>query len=92
MSEPVVIDVRDIPKPQRHPLIFQQLEAIPVGGTVVVKNDHNPLPLRGQVEQFFAGQFEWSYLEEGPEIFRLAFKRIAGGAAKAEPKSTLPVM
>lgn len=92
MSDPVVIDVRAIPKPQRHPLIFAELEKLPVGGTVVVKNDHNPVPLRGQVEHFFAGQFEWSYLEEGPEIFQLAFQRVAEGAVKAEPKSTLPVV
>jgi len=68
MSE-TIIDVREIPRPQRHPLIFAELEKVPVGDSVIVKNDHDPVPLRGQVEQFFTGQFEWKYLEEGPEIF-----------------------
>jgi uncharacterized protein (DUF2249 family) len=76
-SEPVVIDVRSIPKPQRHPLIFAAMDELEVGESLVVKNDHNPIPLRGQVESFYAGEFEWTYLEEGPEIFRLCFTRVA---------------
>lgn len=82
MPESVEIDVRSIPKPQRHPMIFAEMDKLPVGGSVVVKNDHNPIPLRGQVEQFYAGEFEWSYLEEGPEIFRLCFKRVAESKGK----------
>ena len=85
MTKSIEIDVRSIPKPQRHPLIFAELNKLPVGGSAVVKNDHNPIPLRGQVEQFYPSEFEWSYLEEGPEIFRLCFKRVA--PSKGERKS-----
>lgn len=85
MNEPLEIDVRAIPKPQRHPLIFAEMDKLPVGASVVVKNDHNPIPLRGQVEQFYDGEFEWSYLEAGPEVFRLCFKRVA--PSKGERKN-----
>ena len=71
------IDVRSIPKPQRHPLIFAAMDKLAVGESLVIMNDHNPIPLRGQVEELYAGEFEWSYLEEGPAIFRLGFTRIA---------------
>lgn len=81
MSETIVIDVRPIPKPQRHPLIFDALEPLTVGQSVVIKNDHNPIPLRGQVEAIYGGQFEWRYLEEGPEVFRLQFTRRAPAPA-----------
>jgi len=92
MPQAKEIDVRPIPKPQRHPLIFSELDKLEVGESVIIKNDHNPIPLRSQVEEFFAGEFEWEYLEEGPEIFRLSFSRIAppqGGRKRFE--STLPV-
>ena len=90
MNEPIEIDVRAIPKPQRHPLIFAELDKLPVGASVVVKNDHNPIPLRGQVEQFYPGEFAWSYLEEGPEIFRLCFKRVTASLGERRDfKSTL---
>ncbi len=93
-SENIVkeLDVRPIPKPQRHPLIFSELDQLDVGESLVIKNDHNPIPLRGQVEEFYAGEFEWQYLEEGPETFRLCFSRVApskGGRKGFE--STLPV-
>ena len=86
------IDVRPIPKPQRHPLIFAEMEKLNVGESVVVKNDHNPIPLRGQVEELFAGEFEWSYLEEGPDVFRLCFTRIAPVQGDRKSfESTLPL-
>jgi uncharacterized protein (DUF2249 family) len=92
MPEFKEIDVRSIPKPQRHPLIFDALDQLAIGEKLVVKNDHNPVPLRGQVTEFYPGEFEWSYLEEGPEIFRLCFARIAPSQSKRKIfESTLPV-
>ena len=86
------IDVRSIPKPQRHPLIFAAMDKLAVGESLVIKNDHNPIPLRGQVEEFYAGEFEWTYLEEGSQIFRLRFTRIAPSkGARGGFVSTLPV-
>lgn len=89
VSEAVVIDVRAIPKPQRHPLIFEAMEALAIGESLVVKNDHNPIPLRGQVEAIYGEQFAWNYLEEGPDVFRLQFTRRAKaleGWHRAQPK------
>lgn len=76
-TDPLVLDVRPVPKPQRHPLIFEELDRRAVGESVVVLNDHNPIPLRRQVEMIYGEQFAWDYLEEGPELFRLRFTRRA---------------
>ncbi len=95
MSQEHEIDVREVPRPERHPRIFAKMDAVPVGDSVVVKNDHNPVPLRGQVEQYYGEQFTWDYLEEGPEVFRLRFTRKAEGAPQAgvfgPPPGSLPV-
>jgi uncharacterized protein (DUF2249 family)/quercetin dioxygenase-like cupin family protein len=69
-------------------LIFEALDALKVGQSIVVQNDHNPIPLRQQVERLYSEQIEWQYLEEGPEIFRLQFTRRA--AAPADEKQTAP--
>lgn len=91
-----VINVRPIPKPQRHPQIFEALDALAVGQSVVVQNDHNPIPLRGQVETLYGDQFGWSYLEEGPEVFRLQFTRRAaapdGWQRMRAPQHGLPMV
>jgi uncharacterized protein (DUF2249 family)/quercetin dioxygenase-like cupin family protein len=94
-SEPAVIDVRPIVKPQRHPLIFDALEKLAVGESIVVKNDHDPIPLRGQIEAIFGEQFGWRYLEKGPEIFRLQLTRHMNAPADWKrpeaKKSALPM-
>ena len=93
-AEPIVLDVRAIPKPQRHPLIFEALDALPVGQSAVVCNDHNPIPLRGQVEAIYGDQFGWKYLEEGPPIFRLQFTRQSpapAGWQRSDAHSTHPL-
>ena len=74
-ATPQVIDVRPIPKPQRHPLIFAALDALAVGASVIVHNDHDPIPLRGQVEALYGAQFAWQYLEAESGEFRLQFTR-----------------
>jgi len=92
MSEPILIDVRAILKPQRHPLLFAALEELAIGESLIVQNDHNPIPLRGQVETIYGGQFEWNYLAEGPDEFRLQFTRrmdAPQGWARPERKNTL---
>lgn len=84
-----VIDVRPIPKPQRHLLIFDALEKLAVGRSLVVLNDHNPIPLRGQVEAIYGSQFSWRYIEEGPHQYRLQFTRrepAPGGLRRPETK------
>lgn len=95
-TEAAVIDVRAIPKPQRHPIIFDAMEPLAVGESIMVKNDHNPLPLRGQVETIYGEQFSWNYLEEGPEVFRLQFTRRssapAGWQRPASKKGELPMI
>lgn len=75
-SEPV-IDVREIPGPQRHPRIFQTFDGLEAGESLNIINDHDPIPLRRQFDDLRPGQFEWSYVVRGPEIFRIRVRRIA---------------
>ncbi|HEX8549961.1 MAG TPA: DUF2249 domain-containing protein [Abditibacteriaceae bacterium] len=95
-KSPAVIDVRPIAKQQRHPMIFDALELLAIGESIVIKNDHNPLPLRGQVETIYGEQFSWAHLEEGPEVFQLQFTRRApapdGWHRPMLEESNLPLM
>ncbi|MGH9586539.1 MAG: DUF2249 domain-containing protein [Acidobacteriaceae bacterium] len=72
-----VIDVREIPGPQRHPLIFQTFDRLSVGESLNIVNDHDPIPLHRQFDDLRAGQAEWTYAVRGPEIFRIRIRRIA---------------
>ncbi|MGH7112093.1 MAG: DUF2249 domain-containing protein, partial [Stellaceae bacterium] len=50
MPNPQQLDVRDLPPPQRHALIFDTCGKLPVGNAVILVNDHDPRPLYYQFE------------------------------------------
>ena len=65
------LEVRHLPPAQRHQVIFQRFAALPVGGSFVLVNDHDPKPLYYQLSAEYSGQLRWQYLEEGPEVWRV---------------------
>lgn len=69
------LDVRTIPHAIRHATVFGALEAIPAGGTMILVAHHDPLPLLAQIEDRNPGVFTVSYLERGPEAWRIEFAR-----------------
>ena len=73
-----VVDVRRLPPPQRHPLIFQTFQALGPGQAFELVNDHDPKPLYYQFTAELPGQFTWQYLEQGPEVWRVRIGKPAG--------------
>jgi uncharacterized protein (DUF2249 family) len=69
------LDARVVPHAIRHATIFGALDAVAAGGGLVLIAPHDPLPLLAQIEQRAPGAFEVSYLERGPEAWRLQFVR-----------------
>lgn len=66
-----VLDVRPLPPPRRHPLIFETFEQLQPGQALTLINDHDPRPLFYQFSAERPGQFTWEYLEQGPEVWRV---------------------
>lgn len=75
-STHAIVDVRQTPPAQRHPMIFGAFEALTPGQSFVLVNDHDPKPLYYQFQAERTGQFEWHYLESGPEVWRVEIKKV----------------
>jgi uncharacterized protein (DUF2249 family) len=71
------LDLREIPRNQRHPLIFAKFDALAVGGSMQLLNDHDPVPLNRQFDTHRTGQALWEYIVRGPSLFRIRIRRIA---------------
>ncbi|RMG80388.1 MAG: DUF2249 domain-containing protein [Chloroflexi bacterium] len=71
------LDIRSIPPRDRHPLIFQTFDGLSVGESFILVNDHAPTPLYYQFLHERTDQFEWQYLEEGPEVWKVQITRKA---------------
>ncbi len=65
------LDVRDLPPAQRHQVIFERFNALPVGGSFVLVNDHDPKPLYYQLTAEYTGELLWQYVEQGPQVWRV---------------------
>jgi uncharacterized protein (DUF2249 family) len=75
MNNETVLDIRTIPPMRRHPLIFDQFEALEPADSFVLVNDHDPKPLYYQFQAELTDQFTWEYLEQGPEAWRVRIGR-----------------
>lgn len=71
----VVLDVRDMPPARRHEAIFEAWEALPVNHVLQLVNDHDPLPLYYQFQAEHTGKFTWTYIDRGPEVWRVDIAR-----------------
>ncbi len=67
------LDARIVPHAIRHATIFGALDAVQPGGGLVLVAPHDPLPLLAQIDQRTPGRFDVTYLERGPEDWRLQF-------------------
>lgn len=93
----VRIDVRTIVPRDRHPRIFATWEGLPDGGSILLVNDHDPLPLYYQFAVEWAGGFRWDYLVSGPEVWQVrilkgdhpdpGFRPAAGARGSCRPAS-----
>ena len=59
-------DARGIAKRFRHAAIFGALDALRAGETMRFVNDHDPLPLLGQLQQAFGEKLGITYVRREP--------------------------
>jgi uncharacterized protein (DUF2249 family) len=71
------VDVRDVPKPQRHPMIFQRFSKLAVGEAFVLINGHDPRHLHDEFERDYPRRYSWDYVETGPTEWRIRIGKCA---------------
>lgn len=73
-----VVNVGDIPRAHRHAIIFQLFDRLAPGEGLQLVVDHDPRPLRYQFDVRHGARCTWSYLEQGPDVWRVRLRRDAG--------------
>ncbi len=82
-SYKAILDVREIAPRERHPLIFGTFADLGAGESLLLINDHDPKPLYYQFQAESAGTFSWSYLEQGPDVWRVEIAKVRNGTVPA---------
>ena len=86
-------DARGVAKRFRHAAIFGALESLEDGETMRFVNDHDPLPLLGQIQQRYGSQVQINYVAREPGnividfAIRLNAQEPAAEAAAPAPRA-----
>lgn len=74
-----ILNVTLLEPKQKHPTIFVRFDELSEGESLTLHNDHDPKPLYYQLLGERGNIFEWEYLEQGPEWWKVKIsKRIFG--------------
>ena len=82
-QEDIRLDVREMPPRERHETIFATFERLVPDQAIDLVNDHDPKPLYYQFSAEHAGEFTWTYLQEGPEVWEVEIRRASEAARGA---------
>ena len=69
------VDARIYEPKDKHPMIFKTFEGLMHDEKMELINDHDPRPIHYQFIMELLEQFEWEYLEQGPEVWRVAITK-----------------
>ncbi|MEB2314254.1 MAG: DUF2249 domain-containing protein [Sorangiineae bacterium] len=75
MASKMELDIRVVPPPEKHSTIFHTFDGLAAGDGFTLINDHDPFPLRRQFEARNPGAFKWTYLEQGPAVWRILIEK-----------------
>lgn len=74
-----VINVADIDPKYRHNILFRLFEHLAPDDSLQILVDHDPRRLRLQLEARHGSRCAWSYLQEGPDLWRVRLRLLRVG-------------
>ena len=70
-----ILDVTTLEPRLKHPTIFNRFDMLSGGESLVIHNDHDPKPLYYQMLGERGNIFNWEYLEQGPEWWKVKISK-----------------
>jgi len=74
-----VINVVDIDPRHRHAVLFRLFENLAPDDCLQIVVDHDPRRLRLLFEERLGSRCGWSYLEQGPDVWRVRLRLLGRG-------------
>lgn len=66
-----ILDVTQLEPRLKHPTIFARFDALKEDESFELHNDHDPKPMYYQLQGLRGNIFNWEYLEQGPEWWKI---------------------
>jgi len=74
-----ILNVTLLEPRQKHPTIFNRFDELNEGESLIIHNDHDPKPLYYQLLGERGNIFNWEYLEQGPQWWKIKITRRISG-------------
>lgn len=71
------LDARTIPHAIRHGAVLGALAQVRPGAAMILVAPHDPLPLLGQIAEREGENVRHSYVQRGPEAWRILLERVS---------------
>lgn len=87
-SKSTIMDTLFVPSLQpalKHPTILQKFDELQSGETLLLINDHDPIPLYYEMKAEKGDIFEWKKVEDGPEVWKVEIKKTAAKSSAVNP-------
>jgi len=96
-TEQNVLDVTALEPRLKHSTIFDRFDELISGETLTLHNDHDPRPLYYELKAERGDIFNWEYVENGPETWKIRITKNAGvsdvlNATLLEPRLKHPTI
>jgi uncharacterized protein (DUF2249 family) len=79
------LDGREIPCSIKHGMIIAKWQALPVGQSFILINNHEPVRLKNQFGELWPETFAWQCDAKGPEEFHIQITKLKPLPVTAEP-------
>lgn len=56
-------------------VVLSHFDSLPVGEKMILINDSNPSHVFNELEEKRFGKFEWDYIEEGPDVWKVSLAK-----------------
>ncbi|MGH2646253.1 MAG: DUF542 domain-containing protein, partial [Ginsengibacter sp.] len=74
-----ILNVTLIEPRLKHPTIFVRFDELIPGESLIIHNDHDPKPLYYQLLGERGNIFNWEYLQDGPQLWRVKISKKLSG-------------
>ncbi len=56
-------------------VVLSHFDSLPVGEKMILINDSDPSYVFNELEEKRFGKFEWDYIEEGPDVWKVSLAK-----------------
>jgi len=70
------VNATEYPPHLKHKVIFETFRKLQANESMLLINDHDPVPLHFQLNSMHPNEFTWDYLEQGPTMFQIKITKI----------------